>query len=60
MRPDLWKSAILLSPFLDVLGSLLDENLPLTKSDYLEFGNPNDKKIFDSILSYSPYENIKK
>ncbi|CAD8184063.1 unnamed protein product [Paramecium octaurelia] len=60
MRPDLWKCAVLLSPFLDVLGSLLDESLPLTKSDYLEFGNPNDKKIFDTILSYSPYENLKK
>jgi oligopeptidase B len=40
MRPDLWKSIILSSPFLDVLGSLLDKDLPLTTTDFEEFGNP--------------------
>lgn len=59
MRPEIWKCAVFLSPFLDVLGSLLDENLPLTKSDYLEFGNPNNQSIFETILGYSPYDNIK-
>ena len=54
----MWKCGVLLSPFLDVTNSLLDDTLPLTKSDYLEFGNPNEKKIFESILSYSPYDNI--
>jgi len=58
MRPDMWKCGVLLSPFLDVTNSLLDDTLPLTKSDYLEFGNPNEKKYFESILSYSPYDNI--
>ena len=38
----------------------MDESLPLTKSDYLEFGNPNNLKDFESILGYSPYDNIKK
>lgn len=58
MRPDIWKCVVLLSPFLDVLNSLLDESLPLTKSDYIEFGNPNEQRYFESILSYSPYDNL--
>jgi oligopeptidase B len=40
MRPDLFRACILDFPFLDVLNSLLDENLPLSATDYLELGNP--------------------
>ena len=40
MRPDLFRACILDFPFLDVLTSLLDENLPLSATDYLELGNP--------------------
>lgn len=55
-RPDLFKSIILAAPFLDMLGSLSDKDLPLTVSDYEEFGNPvTDPKVFDYIHSYSPY-----
>ena len=40
MRPDLFRACILNVPFLDVLTSLLDDQLPLSMTDYLEFGNP--------------------
>ena len=40
MRPDLFRACILNAPFLDVLNSLLDDKLPLSMTDYLEFGNP--------------------
>ena len=40
MRPDLFRAVILEVPFLDVLTCLLDEELPLTLTDHLEFGNP--------------------
>ncbi len=42
MRPDLWKCVIYTSPFLDILGNLLDKTLPLTVTDFEEFGNPID------------------
>ena len=42
MRPDLFKAIVLNSPFLDMIGSLMDKNLPLSVSDYEEFGNPLD------------------
>lgn len=45
-------------PFLDVCNTLLDPSLPLTILDYEEFGNPQIQLNFDSIFSYSPYDNI--
>ncbi|KAL0424858.1 UNVERIFIED_CONTAM: Protease 2 [Sesamum radiatum] len=58
MHPQLFRAAILKVPFLDVLNTLLDPNLPLTTLDYEEFGNPQTKCCFDYILKYSPYNNI--
>jgi len=59
MRPDLYRAVILNVPFLDVLGSLLDETLPLTLTDHCEFGNPiEDEEVYKLIASYSPYENL--
>lgn len=59
LRPELFRAAILEVPFLDVLSCFLDETLPLTLTDHLEFGNPiTDPKIYEIIQSYSPYENL--
>jgi len=58
MRPDLFKAVVAQVPFLDVLNSMLDASLPLTTSEYIEWGNPNDKAAFDFIRSYSPYDNV--
>ncbi|KAL9666982.1 hypothetical protein QQ045_001326 [Rhodiola kirilowii] len=57
-RPELFGAAILKVPFLDICNTLLDSSLPLTILDYEEFGNPQIKSEFESILSYSPYENL--
>ncbi len=59
MRPDLFKLVILDVPFVDVINTMLDEKLPLTTIEYEEWGNPNKKKAFEYILSYSPYDNVK-
>lgn len=59
MRPDLFKAVIAAVPFVDVLTTMLDTNLPLTVQEYEQWGNPNDEKYFDYIFSYSPYDNIK-
>ncbi|XP_061976902.1 uncharacterized protein LOC133698042 [Populus nigra] len=58
MNPDLFRAAILKVPFLDACNTLLDPSLPLTLLDYEEFGNPQIQSQFESILSYSPYDNI--
>ena len=47
-------------PFVDVINTMLDETIPLTTFEYDEWGNPNNKKYFDYMLSYSPYDNVKK
>jgi len=60
-RPELYKSALALVPFVDVLHTMLDENLPLTPGEFKEWGNPGqDKEYFDYIRSYSPYDNVKR
>ncbi|KPJ60973.1 MAG: protease 2 [Latescibacteria bacterium DG_63] len=58
MRPDLFKGIIAGVPFVDVLTTMLDENIPLTTGEYDEWGNPNEKKYYDYMLSYSPYDNV--
>lgn len=58
IRPDLFKGAIAEVPFVDVITTMLDETIPLTTSEYDEWGNPNDKEYYDYMLSYSPYDNV--
>ena len=59
-RPDLFHAAVASVPFVDCLTTMLDENIPLSTREYEEWGNPNEKKYYDYIKSYSPYDNIKK
>ncbi|PCI98692.1 MAG: hypothetical protein COB15_05570 [Flavobacteriales bacterium] len=58
MRPELFKAVILDVPFVDVVNTMLDDKLPLTTGEYEEWGNPNDKKYYNYMKSYSPYENV--
>ena len=60
MRPDLFKAVVSQVPFVDVLNTMLDASLPLTTSEYIEWGNPNEKAAYDYMRTYSPYENIAK
>jgi oligopeptidase B len=60
MRPDLFKAVVAQVPFVDVLNTMLDASLPLTTSEYIEWGNPNDKAAYDYMKKYSPYDNIRK
>ncbi len=59
MRPDLFKGVLALVPWVDVVTTMLDESIPLTTSEFDEWGNPKDKKYYDYMLSYSPYDNVK-
>ncbi|MSR06842.1 MAG: S9 family peptidase [Gemmatimonadetes bacterium] len=60
MRPDLFKAVVSQVPFVDIMNTMLDASLPLTTSEYIEWGNPNEKPAFDYMMQYSPYDNIKK
>lgn len=57
--PSTFKAAIVQVPFVDVMNTMLDETLPLTTEEWIEWGNPNEKKAWDYMIQYSPYENIK-
>ncbi len=59
MRPDLWRGVIAGVPFVDVLTTMLDPTIPLTTSEYEEWGNPAEsREVYDYILSYSPVDNL--
>lgn len=58
-RPELFKAAIAEVPFVDVLNTMLDPDLPLTVTEYDEWGNPQQPDVYQRIKAYAPYENIK-
>jgi oligopeptidase B len=58
MRPDLFRGVIAGVPYVDVITTMLDPSIPLTASEYDEWGNPNDKNYYDYMLSYSPYDQV--
>ena len=60
MRPDLFTAIIAEVPFVDLMNTMLDESIPLTTYEFEEWGNPKDREYFDYMMSYSPYDNIKK
>jgi oligopeptidase B len=57
--PELYNGIIAQVPFVDVVTTMLDDTIPLTTGEYDEWGNPNNKKYYDYMLSYSPYDNVK-
>jgi oligopeptidase B len=58
--PELYHGVIAQVPFVDVITTMLDETIPLTTGEYDEWGNPNIKKYYNYMVSYSPYDNVKK
>lgn len=58
MRPDRFKAVISRVPFVDVLNTMLDEDMPLTVGEFEEWGNPKIEQQYAYIKSYCPYTNI--
>jgi oligopeptidase B len=58
-RPELWRAVVLAVPFLDVLTTMLDTDLPLTVGEFEEWGDPRTAADYAYMRSYSPYDNLK-
>ncbi|MET0759846.1 MAG: S9 family peptidase [Flavobacterium sp.] len=59
MAPELYHGIIAQVAFVDVVTTMLDDTIPLTTGEYDEWGNPNVKKYYEYMKSYSPYDNVK-
>ncbi len=59
MAPELYNGVVASVPFVDVVTTMLDDDIPLTTGEYDEWGNPNDPEYYEYIKSYSPYDNVK-
>lgn len=58
MRPDRFHGVVAQVPFVDVVTTMLDPDIPLTTGEYDEWGDPNQKIFYDYMLSYSPYDHV--
>ena len=58
MAPQDYRGIVAQVPFVDVVTTMLDESIPLTTNEFDEWGNPKEKKFYEYMLSYSPYDNV--
>jgi oligopeptidase B len=58
MAPQDYRGIIAYVPFVDAVTTMLDESIPLTTNEFDQWGNPKEKKYYDYMLSYSPYDNV--
>ena len=60
MAPEKYRVILSQVPFVDVVTTMLDASIPLTTNEYDEWGNPENKEYYDYMMTYSPYDNLKK
>ncbi|HEX2540742.1 MAG TPA: S9 family peptidase [Caldimonas sp.] len=58
-RPELFRAVVAEVPFVDVVNTMLDETLPLTVGEFVEWGNPKLPEQYAWMRAYSPYDNLK-
>ena len=59
MAADRYRAIVARVPFVDVVTTMLDESIPLTTNEFDQWGDPRQKKYYDYMLSYSPYDNVR-
>ncbi len=57
--PQRWRGIALQVPFVDVVTTMLDGSIPLTANEWSQWGDPRHKAVYDYLLSYSPYDNLR-
>jgi oligopeptidase B len=60
LQPDLFRAVVAEVPFVDVINTMLDESLPLTVGEFLEWGNPKLRDDYETMRRYSPYDNLRR
>jgi oligopeptidase B len=60
LQPDLFRAVVAEVPFVDVINTMLDESLPLTVGEFLEWGNPKLRDDYQTMRRYSPYDNLRR
>jgi len=58
ISPQDYRGIVAQVPFVDVVTTMMDDSIPLTTNEYDEWGNPEDGKSYEYMLSYSPYDNV--
>ena len=58
--PAKYRGIVLDVPFVDVISTMLDDTIPLTANEWTQWGNPKEKAAHDYMLSYSPYDNLRR
>jgi oligopeptidase B len=58
-RPELFRAVVAEVPFVDVVTTMLDETMPLTVGEFIEWGNPKIAEQYAWMRAYSPYDNLK-
>jgi oligopeptidase B len=58
LRPDLFAAIVAEVPFVDVVTTMLDPELPLTITEWEEWGDPRDPQVYARMKAYSPYDNV--
>lgn len=58
MRPDLFSAVVAKVPFVDVINTMMDASIPLTVTEFEEWGNPRDREYYEYMKTYSPYDNV--
>ena len=59
MAPQDYRGIFTQVPFVDAVTTMLDDSIPLTTNEFDEWGNPQDTKFYEYMLTYSPYDNVK-
>jgi oligopeptidase B len=60
LRRDLFRAVVAEVPFVDVINTMLDESLPLTTEEFIEWGNPKKPREYRWMRAYSPYDNLQR
>ena len=59
LSPDDYRGIVAQVPFVDVVTTMLDDSIPLTTNEYDEWGDPHEPEVYEYLLSYSPYDNVR-